>query len=150
MLVAATNGKKTEFIFQNLVTKTFCVQLVCTIEFYNRTQWCVQISVIYSAPISLNNAPRTGGVLKFWNSSCLLVTKFNCLYFVVLFTAKWQPSSFKKNAIMVTVINDQIILEEEYDENYQPTEEGTFSANCELGPWYRYRLNSSMFHSFYC
>jgi hypothetical protein len=26
---------------------------------------------------------------------------------------------------MVTVINNQIILEEEYDENYKPTEEGT-------------------------
>ena len=26
---------------------------------------------------------------------------------------------------MVTVINDQIILEEEYDENYKPTEAGT-------------------------
>jgi hypothetical protein len=26
---------------------------------------------------------------------------------------------------MVTVINNQIILEEEYDENYEPTEEGT-------------------------
>jgi hypothetical protein len=26
---------------------------------------------------------------------------------------------------MVTVINNQVILEEEYDENYEPTEEGT-------------------------
>jgi hypothetical protein len=25
---------------------------------------------------------------------------------------------------MVTVINNQVILEEEYDENYEPTEEG--------------------------
>ena len=27
---------------------------------------------------------------------------------------------------MVTVINDQVILEEEYDENYEPTEDGTY------------------------
>ena len=25
---------------------------------------------------------------------------------------------------MVTVINNQVVLEEEYDENYEPTEEG--------------------------
>ena len=41
---------------------------------------------------------------------------------------------------MVTVINDQLILEEEYEENFEPTEEGNefttgFTSQIEIQPY---------------
>ena len=53
--------------------------------------------------------------LYIFNDDCLVETR-------ILWHLFWPKKLI--NITMVTVINNQVVLEEEYDENYEPTEEG--------------------------